>query len=92
MQRQDIKSVTRVGKLEKTKSQVIFNKIRREEIKVKRKEHSIHEQVSIEIKKIKVIDLKKTEETKAKKIKDEIIKKKHAEVNLFKTVESSWRE
>ncbi len=55
LQRQDNKSVSRVGKLEKAKSTVILNKINRDEVKLKRKELEVHKLIEVEVKKVKVV-------------------------------------
>ena len=55
LQRQDNKSVSRVGKLDKAKSTVILNKINRDEVKLKRKELEVHKLIEVEVKKVKVV-------------------------------------
>ena len=61
-------------KLEKAKTAVITNKIKRDEVKVKRKEMEIQKVVEVEVKKVKAVQQKKVEEEKVKKVKEDIIK------------------
>ncbi len=76
LQRQEFKSVSRVSKLEKAKTTVIEAKVRREEVRHKRKEAQVWKALEKEVKKVRVGEIKREEEGRAKKVREEVLKKK----------------
>ncbi len=91
MQRQERKSHSRVSKLEQAKTTVIANKQRRDEVKQRRLEQLVVQQVEREVKKIRVQEAKVAADPAVKRVKIDISNKKAMDGVTLRNKQMQWR-
>jgi len=62
--------LTRVSKLERAKTAVITNKLKRDDVKTKRRELQVSKLVELELRKVKAAEIKHKDEDTVRRVKE----------------------